>query len=85
MKPLPSPGQHCPPAEGPALLPPGVAQSQAGGTWGEVLSLALSLLPFPCLPSGHLTYLPHHLTPYARAWRLGVGPCPWWALKAIAP
>lgn len=73
MKPLPSLDSTAP-TEGPALYFHLELHSlQAGGCLGEVSSLALTP---SCLPSGHLTYLPHHLTPYARGVAAGSRPLP---------
>lgn len=76
MKALPSTGQHCPSVEGPALLPPGVAWSQAGGPQEKTPPWPLSLFPLP-LPANRLPGLPsQHLTPHAREWQLRPGTLP---------
>lgn len=58
-KALLSTGLHCSLAEEPALLPPGVAWSQAGGPREKSSPFPpLSLFQFTCLPTGRLTPSP---------------------------
>lgn len=72
-KTLPSAGQLCRSAEGPALLHLEMVLTE--GPQEEPLALpGPSSFPFPHLPTGCLACLPQNLAPHARAWQLGPGP-----------
>lgn len=81
---LPLHGQHCSPAEGSVLHPPGQRQSQVGELTKKFPHPYLSIISHPPPADKLLDLSSCPVThSYAKGWQLGTDPCPRWTPKAI--